>query len=43
LKPRVKLAYPTGRRQGEILNLTWGEADLKEGFSRLNPEQTKIG
>jgi integrase len=41
LKPIVKLAYHTGMRQGEILNLTWGQADLKEGFIRLRPEDTK--
>jgi integrase len=41
LKPVVKLAYYTGMRQGEILNLTWGQLDIKEGFIRLNPEHTK--
>jgi integrase len=28
-------------RQGEILGLTWGQVDLKEGFIRLRPEDTK--
>jgi integrase len=28
-------------RQGEILGLTWGQVDLKEGFIRLGPEDTK--
>jgi integrase len=28
-------------RQGEILNLTWGQVDLREGFIRLRPEDTK--
>lgn len=28
-------------RQGEILNLTWGQVDLKKGFIRLRPEDTK--
>ncbi len=41
LKPIVKLAYHTGMRQGEILNLTWGQIDLKEGFIRLRPEDCK--
>lgn len=41
LKPMVKLAYHTAMRKGEILNLTWGQVDLKEGFIRLNPEHTK--
>jgi integrase len=41
LKPIVKLAYYTGMRQGEILNLTWGQVELKEGFIRLRPEDTK--
>lgn len=41
LKPVVKLAYYTGMRQGEILNLTWGQVNLKEGFIRLTPRNTK--
>jgi integrase len=41
LKPVVKLAYHSGMRQGEILGLTWGQVDLKEGFIRLNPKHTK--
>lgn len=41
LKPVVRLAYHAGMRQGEILNLTWGQVDLKEGFIRLRPEDTK--
>jgi integrase len=41
LKPIVKLAYHTGMRRGEILNLTWGQLDLKEGFVKLAPADTK--
>jgi integrase len=41
LKQIVKVAYHTGMRQGEIINLTWGQVDLKEGFIRLHPEDTK--
>jgi integrase len=41
LRPIVKLAYYTGMRQGEILNLAWGHVDLKEGFIKLLPEDTK--
>ncbi len=41
LKPIVKLAYHTAMRRGEILNLTWGQLDLKEGFVKLAPEDTK--
>jgi len=41
LKPVVKLAYHTAMRQGEILNLVWGQVNLKEGFIRLEPEHTK--
>ncbi|MBU4233513.1 MAG: hypothetical protein KKF43_13425 [Proteobacteria bacterium] len=28
-------------RQGKILNLKWGQVDLKAGFVRLRPEETK--
>ena len=41
LKPIIKLAYYTGMRQGEILNLTWGQVDTKKGFITLRPEDTK--
>jgi integrase len=41
LKPVVQLAYHTGMRQGEILTLTWGQVDLKEGFIRLTHRDTK--
>jgi integrase len=41
LKPIIKVAYYTAMRQGEILNLTWGQVDLDEGFIKLRPEDTK--
>lgn len=41
IKPIIKLAYYTGMRQGEILFLTWGQVDLKEGFISLAPDDTK--
>lgn len=41
IKPIIMVAYHTGMRQGEILFLTWGQVDLKEGFIKLAPEHTK--
>jgi integrase len=41
LKPIIRLAYHSGMRHGEILGLTWGQVDLKEGFIKLRPEDTK--
>jgi len=41
LKPVLKVAYYTSMRQGEILNLTWGQVDLKEEFIKLAPEHCK--
>ena len=41
LKPIVKLAYYSGMRKGEILNLRWDQIDLREGFIHLMPEDTK--
>jgi integrase len=41
VKAIIKVAYHTGMRQGEILFLTWGQVDLKEGFIKLEPEHTK--
>ena len=37
----VKMAYYTGMRQGEILNLKWDQVDIKQGMVRLRPEDTK--
>jgi integrase len=41
LKPIVICAMNTGMRKGEILNLRWGNVDLKHGFILL--EVTKNG
>jgi integrase len=41
IKPIIKVAFYTGMRQGEILNLTWGQVDIKKGFITLRPEDTK--
>jgi integrase len=37
VKPIVRVAYHTGMRLGEILNMRWGQLDLKEGFIDLPP------
>jgi integrase len=41
LKPIINLASHTAIRRSEILNLTWGQVDLKEGFIKLRAEDTK--
>jgi integrase len=41
LAPIVKVAYQTAMRQGEILGLTWGQVDLREGFIKLEAWDTK--
>ncbi len=37
----VAVAYYTAMRRGEILRLRWDRVDLKNGFIRLLPEDTK--
>ena len=41
LRRIVIMAYWTGMRQKEILQLEWNSVDLKEGFVRLRATQTK--
>lgn len=41
--PIACIAYRTAMRKGEILNLTIPRVDLREGFIRLKPEDTKTG
>jgi integrase len=41
--PIAVTAYRTGMRKSEIINLSPSRVDLKEGFIRLKPEDTKTG
>jgi len=43
LRPINLVAYATGMRWGEIVNLTWDKVDLKGGFIRLKVKDTKSG
>jgi integrase len=41
LRSILIVAFNTGMRKGEILNLKWSNIDRKKGFIRLKPEATK--
>src|SRR5439155_25393466 len=41
LRPINLVAYQTGMRRGEILELTWDKIDEKKGFIRLSARDTK--
>jgi integrase len=41
LKPVILVAYMTGMRRGEILELKWDRVNLSQGYVDLTPEDTK--
>jgi integrase len=41
LKPILLVAFDTGMRQREILDLRWEQVDLRQGVVRLAPQDTK--
>jgi integrase len=43
LKGILTVAYHTGMRIGEVLNLDWDRVNVGQGFIRLRPEDTKNG
>jgi len=42
-RPIIILAFNTGMRAGEIINLKWEQVDRKAGFIRLTDQDTKEG
>jgi integrase len=40
-RPIMLMAYDTGMREGEILNLRWSQLDLKAGAVQLGAQDTK--
>ncbi|MBF0510375.1 MAG: tyrosine-type recombinase/integrase, partial [Deltaproteobacteria bacterium] len=41
LVPIVQIGYHTGMRLNEVLGLTWGRVNIKDGYLDLEPENTK--
>ena len=41
IKEMAQIAYYTGMRQGEILQIEWSQFDFEKGFVRLRADQTK--
>jgi integrase len=41
LRPVLTFAYKTGWRKSEVVGLTWGRVDLREGIVRLEADETK--
>ena len=41
IKEMAQIAYYTGMRQGEILQIEWSQVDFEKGFIRLRADQTK--
>lgn len=43
LKPVLTFAYFSGWRRSEILNMKWGQVNLRDGVVRLEPGESKNG
>ncbi len=43
LRPVVWFAYHTGRRRGEILQITWSDVNLEDGWITIRAATTKTG